>query len=135
MINKKIYLDTNTILDFLDEKRVRHKDTIELIKYTILNDYQIVISEDMLSTIFYIDSYRVLKFFQIIEDKWIISSFGKDVIKTAINISLEKNLDLEDVLQCLCAKKNSCDILITNDNKFYDCGLNIYTAKEFLESI
>jgi len=57
------------------------------------------------------------------------------VIKNAIDLSLEKSLDLEDMLQCLSAKENGCKALITNDKKFYDCGLAIYTAEEFLKGI
>ena len=77
--------------------------------------------------------YDVLEFFKFMQSRWQIVPFGKDVIKNAINLSLEKNLDLEDTLQCLCAKENGCDILITNNNKFYDCGVSIYTTEEFLK--
>jgi predicted nucleic acid-binding protein len=45
---------------------------------------------------------------------------------------LGNSLDLEDILQCLCAKENGCDVLITNDKKFYDCDIKIMTIKEFL---
>lgn len=54
------------------------------------------------------------------------------MVKKAIAISLEKNLNLEDVLQCLCAKDNKCGPLITSDNSFVDCGLAIYTVGSFL---
>jgi predicted nucleic acid-binding protein len=93
-----------------------------------------VISEDMLSTLFYIqkDKRKTLEFFKVIYKRWVISSFGKDVIKKAIDLSFENSLDLEDVLQCLCAKENGCDVLITNDKKFYDCDIKIMTIKEFL---
>jgi len=50
-----------------------------------------------------------------------------------IGISLVKKLDLEDILQCLCAKENGCKILITNDKKFYDCCVSLYTIEEFLK--
>jgi predicted nucleic acid-binding protein len=46
---------------------------------------------------------------------------------------LEKDLDLEDVFWCLCAKENDYDILITNDTKFYDCSLKILNIDEFSE--
>jgi len=39
---------------------------------------------------------------------------------------------LEDTLQCLCAKENDCDMLITSDKHFYNCGMKIQTASEFL---
>ena len=131
----KIFLDTNIILDIIDAQRPNNKKIHLLLEHLILNDIDIVISEDMLSTIFYIqkDKQLVLKFLHSIQKRWIISSFGKSVIKKAIELSLEKNLDLEDTLQCLCAKENGCEALITNDNKFYNCGISIYTIEVFLK--
>jgi predicted nucleic acid-binding protein len=61
--------------------------------------------------------------------------FKKNVIKNAITLSLEKDLDLEDVLQCLCAKENGCEVLITHDKKFYDCGIEIMNCEYFLKNI
>jgi len=52
-------------------------------------------------------------------------AFGKNIIKRTIELSLQRSLDLEDVLQCLCAKENSCEAIMTNDKKFCDCGLSI----------
>ena len=57
----------------------------------------------------------------------------KEVIKSGIELAIEKNIDLEDILQCLCAKENGCGYLITNDKRFYDCGIKIMTTKEFIE--
>ncbi|WP_428353142.1 type II toxin-antitoxin system VapC family toxin [Methyloprofundus sp.] len=131
----KIFLDTNIILDIIDAQRPNNKKIHLLLEHLILNDIDIVISEDMLSTIFYIqeDKQLVLKFLHSIQKRWIISSFGKSVIKKAIELSMEKNLDLEDTLQCLCAKENGCEALITNDIKFYNCGVSIYTIEDFLK--
>ncbi len=133
---KKVFLDTNIVLDFLDKKRTNHATVQELIKYLTLHGYTIVISEDMLSTIFYIDKNKekVLKFFKSILSNWEITSYGVSLIKNAINISLKNNLDLEDLLQCLCAKNNNCEVLITEDKVFFDCGITIYTANDFLKS-
>lgn len=47
----------------------------------------------------------------------------------------EKNLDLEDLLQCLCAKENGCGYLITNDKKFCDCGVKVMSSVEFLNVV
>ncbi len=131
---KKVFLDTNIVLDLLDKKRENHKITQELIRFLILNGYSIVISEDMLSTIFYIgkNNQDTLKFFQQIILKWEVVPYGVLLIKNAIDLSLEKNLDLEDLLQCLCAKKKGCEVLITEDNGFFDCGIKILTVNEFL---
>jgi len=132
---KKVYLDINIVLDILDNSRQYSKEAKLLWQKIVEFDSEVVISEDMLSTIYYIhkDKSHTLEFLGTIKEIWTISSFGKDVINRAIEVSLRKQLDFENVLQCLCAKKNECDMLITNDNKFYDCGINVYSSKEFLD--
>ena len=135
MGSKKIFFDINIVIDFIDIKRPNHKLAKKLVHKLVLNDYQIVISEDMLSTIFYIqkDKKKTLEFFKVIQDDWMISSFGRDVIEDAIELSLNETLDLEDTLQCLCAKENDCEVLITNDIGFYTCGIKVMAIDKFLK--
>ena len=134
MDTKKVFFDTNIILDIIDAKRLNHIKVKNIWELLIRNKSKIVISEDMLSTIFYInkDNMYTLDFFDLIHNRWEIVAFGKEVIKHAIGLSRERELDLEDVLQCLCAKENNCDIFISNDKKFYDCGIKIMTVDTFL---
>ena len=136
MERTKIYFDTNIVADAIDPQREGHKRSIDILKVCIMNNYAVYISEDMLSTIYYIskDKTSTLEFFEnIIFIDWSILAFGTNVIKNATQEALQKNLDLEDLLQCLCAKENGCQILITNDKKFYDCGLDILSTEAFLE--
>jgi len=136
MINKSVFLDTNIVIDIISSTRKGHKQALQLISYLLMNDYEIVISEDMLTTLFYISSHKqktLLFIKEIILVDWKIVSFGRDIVKKAIDLSLKKGLDLEDVLQCLCAKENGCEILITQDKSFYDCGLSISTVEEFFK--
>ena len=136
-MSKRVFLDANVVLDFLDGKRAKNSQAVSLVKYLVINEWTIVISEDMLSTIFYIDknSDRVLYFFKKISKDWQIIPFGMQVISDSISRALDYNLDLEDILQCLCAKENGCEVLITNDNKFHDCGLSIQTVDAFLHAV
>ncbi len=62
-----------------------------------------------------------------------IAKWDKETIKNAITVSLKKNSDFEDSLQCYCAAANGCNTLITHDKTFYDCGIKIYSAEDFLE--
>ncbi len=136
MENKKVYLDTNIVADILDATRKGHSLSIKLLEYFALEDYEIFIREDMITTLYYISKNKneTLEFFKnLVLLDWNISSFGKNVLKNAIDLSLEKSIDLEDTLQCLCAKENGCKVLITHDKIFYDCGLSIYTIEEFLK--
>lgn len=126
MERTKIYFDTNIVLDMIDSSRHNHGKSIELLKKLGLQEYQMYISEDMLSTIYYIskDKTSTLEFFEnIIYIDWSILAFGTTIIKNATQKALQKKLDLEDLLQCLCAKENGCQLLITNDKKFYDCDI------------
>jgi len=131
---KKIFLDTNVILDLLDSDRIHHLATLKVIEKAILDNYQIVISEDMLTTIFYIVKNKVatLDFFGAIINEWEIASFGKKIIQEAITICKENSgVDFEDLLQCLCAKEHKCECLITNDKKFYNCGIQVVASIDF----
>jgi len=133
--DKKVFLDINVVLDFLESSRQRHSNAVALIKYLTANNYEICLSEDMLTTIYYVskEKVNVLEFLKTISHQWKILHFGEEIIQRAIMLSLEKSLDLEDTLQCLCAKDAACSCLITHDKSFYDCGMEIYSAKEFLE--
>lgn len=136
MKTKSIFLDTNIVLDVMESTRKNHVQALELGSYLLSNDYEIFISEDMLTTLFYVsvDKQKTLLFIkEVILVDWKIIQFGTDVIKNGLDLSLEGNLDIEDVLQCLCAKENGCEILITNDKKFYDCGISICTTDKFLK--
>ena len=132
----KIFLDTNVVADVIGVARPNHTQSLELLKYLLVNSYEICISEDMITTLYYIlkNKENTLSFLQnIVFVDWTVLAFGEKVFQEAIGISLVKKLDLEDILQCLCAKENGCKILITNDKKFYDCGVSLYTIEEFLK--
>ena len=135
----KIFLDTNIVLDFLDDKRFENKKAIKLINGAIINKDQLVISEDILTTIYYIAKKTVsrkdiLIFFEMITFDFLIVGFGKNVIKKSIKLCQKNDkLDFEDVLQSVCAGSNNCDIIITNDKKFPVIKVPVKTTKDFLE--
>ncbi|MCD6173603.1 MAG: PIN domain-containing protein [Sulfurimonas sp.] len=136
MENKKVFLDTNIVADIIDSTRDNHLLSLKLLEYLVLEDYIISISEDMITALYYIlkGKKTTLGFLEdVVFIDWTVLIFGKSVLEGAVKLSLEKDLDLEDTLQCLCAKENRCEMLITNDNKFYDCGIAIYSTKEFIE--
>ena len=130
----RFFLDTNIVLDFLDQERQLNKFAHNLIDFLTQNNSRIFISEDMLSTIYYIEKSdsRVLTFFTSILKKWDIVPFGLNVIRKAIDFSLVKRVDFEDALQLFCAIENDCAIFITNDKSFSNCEMKVLSAKGFL---
>ena len=133
---KNIFLDTNIVLDFLDKKRPLHEKSKELITKLTIEDYSIFISEDMLSTIFYIskDKEKVLLFFETIIQKWSVVPYGLTLIAEAITkCKTHKGQDLEDTLQCLCSKEHDCIYIVTSDKSFVDCGIEVVNYNEILK--
>jgi len=133
-MTNRVFLDTNIILDFLDQKRVLHAQAEALFLKIITEEYLVVISEDMLSTIYYIHKNKLnaLDFFETIIEEWEIVPYGKDVITQAIQICQKTGKDLEDTLQCLSAKAHNCLYIITNDKGFVDCGVEVLNYDTFL---
>ena len=131
----RVFLDTNIVLDLLTQERKNHLKSKELLTHLLLNNYEIVISEDMLSTIYYIAKNKsaTVTFFQAIQEEWIIVPYGKENIAKALIFSLENNSDLEDTLQCFCAKAHDCECVITSDKKFVNCGIDIVDYNKFLK--
>jgi predicted nucleic acid-binding protein len=136
MDKSNIFLDTNIVADMIDSKRVNHGQSLALLEMLMVENYNVFISEDMLSTLYYIsnDKKATLDFFEnIIYVDWQVVSFGHDVIKEATHLSLTKGVDLENILQCLCAKGKACDMLITNDKNFVNCGIEIVDYKKWTD--
>lgn len=132
---KTVFLDTNIILDIVDSERENHEHAKNLLRKTIKEDSTVVISEDMLSTVYYIvkNKKAVLSFFQTIIQQWHVVAFGQKVISSAINYCLNnEGADFEDALQCFCAIENKCDLLISHDRNFIDCGIKVSSIKLFL---
>ena len=130
----KVFLDTNIVLDLLSEKRPSHKESALCLEKIITKDYHIVISEDMLSTIYYVSKNKMqtLAFLQTIMEDWEVVGYGESVIKKSIDFALKNSVDLEDTLQCFCAKENDCMLFLTNDKKFIDCGIETVNVETFL---
>ena len=130
-----VYLDTNIVLDILDSKRKNHHKIKSLLKKVIEGNMKIVISEESLTTIYYIakEKQRVLDFFSVIMKEWDIVPFGKRTIMEAIELCKQnEKLDFEDTVQCLCAKEKGCSFLITSDKTFMECGIRIVDVDTFL---
>lgn len=134
-MGKKIFLDTNIVADIIDAKRAKHLQAMRLMEKVITDDCGVCVSEDILTTLFYIskEKRQTLEFFKnVILVDWEIVSFGKNILHEGVDLALKDGVDLEDALQCLCAKHNGCEIIITNDSRFYDCGLKIMNIEQFL---
>ena len=133
-MESKIFLDTNVVIDYLEVTRKRHEVASAAMLKIFQQNWQVVISEDMLTTIYYVakSKAKVLRFFQIVEEEWEILCFDKEVRKKAYEMALKSGGDFEDIIQCIAAKQVGCEMLLTSDRTFYDCGLEVVGYEEIL---
>jgi len=141
MQKTSLFIDTNIILDLLDDTRNSHMNSKKLIEHCLCNDLLIAISDDIITTVYYlsqknISRQKLLEFIKFLSKHFKILVFDRDVIDETVDICLHKHsYDFEDTLQAICAKKHQFSTLITNDKKFPKLdNINIITPKEFLEN-
>ncbi len=124
MEDSKLFIDTNIILDILDNKRANHKNSQELIKDCMLNEVLMAISDDIITTVYYIAQKTVkrntlLEFIKFLNENFILLSFDNHIIDRAIKIcSQNSSYDFEDTLQAVCAQENRYKTIVTNDKRF-----------------
>jgi predicted nucleic acid-binding protein len=138
MEKHSIFLDTNIVADMIDPKRRYHPEAIELLKRLMLGAYRIVISEDMVTTLYYIsqDKEATLAFLEhIVYEDWEVVPFGTELLKSATRHAMKEVCDLEDTLQCLCAAKEGCSMVVTEDSSFVACGVKIMNYESVLHEI
>ena len=135
----KVFLDANIILDVFDTKRAFHLYSIRVYEYLLKHNHQIFTSCDLITTIYYvlakIDKTLALTNVQKIVKTLQLIHFSNEEIELACNLMLrdEEYKDLEDTLQYLLAKKQQCDIILSNDKNYISKDIEIFDTKEFFE--
>jgi predicted nucleic acid-binding protein len=128
MVAKRIFLDTNIVADMIDPLRKHHADAMRLLDMCVVHDTQIVISEDMVSTLYYISSDKeaTLSFLEHVAFvDWEVVPFGREALREAVRHSLHTGTDLEDTLQCFCAREHGCTLIVTEDQRFVEYGVDV----------
>ncbi len=138
-MSKKVFLDTNILLDFFDNQREKHEEAKHLIYFLVRNQIKILFSEDMISTIVYIarkdkeaQAILIANIEKITYDPNIeICNFGSMVIRNACSYFLHNGGDYEDILQYFCAEKEGCSAIYSNDLGFPKLKIPIKTYGDF----
>lgn len=129
----KIFLDANIILDLIDRDRGNFEVTKKRIQSYILKDYELYTSCDIFTTVYYVASKKI-GFEVIVLELEKIITFIKiipidiAIITNALEVAKNENhKDLEDILQYLCAKTQNCELIVSNDKKFYSKDIKVET--------
>lgn len=135
---KRIFLDTNIVIDFFDTNRVGNNLATQLLTLAENKRVEIIISSLSYLNAYYILTNRLKK-----SNNLVIGFFIK--LRTITNVSdiskstLDKALvlgwkDFEVATQYLSAKESNCDAIITSDRKgFSGSDIPVYSASEYLK--
>ena len=135
---KKIFLDSDVLLDLLLDREPFMDDIAEIIEDSLSSDIKLCVSPITVTNINYIvgklenqkkaDTQRkkILKIVQ-------VENVGQSIIRKASN---SKFKDFEDAVQNYCAEESGHQIIITRNTKDYkESNLSILTPKEYLAKI
>ena len=135
---RRIFVDTNVLLDVLLKRKNFYKDAERLFNYCVERQIVVYISSLSIATINYILSKiftesKVRKMLEFIYQFASILPFDKRIVFSAHYSAFK---DLEDAFQYFTAKQYNIPIIITRNQKdFLVDDISVITPKEFLDSI
>ena len=137
----KVFIDSNVFIDIFNTNREWHKYSLEIYKYLIKNESEIYTSCDLITTIYYIDAKRdknqaLLNIRNIIKTLNIIYFTNQEIEEVCeLMIKDSEYKDLEDTLQYILAKKERCDLIISNDTQFVSKDVPLIDTKKFYNEL
>ena len=137
-MKKRIFLDTNVMLDFLGERIPFYNAITKIVSLSDKNVFSIIVSPISYAIVSYFltksEGSKVaiekLRKFIIISE---VCTIDKETIQKGLNSDFS---DFEDALQYYNAVESNCDIIITRNAKdFKKSRLPIMSPDEFLNSL
>lgn len=135
---KKIFIDTNIMLDFLGEREPFYEPIAKIATLAEKEKLVMVVSPISFATVnYFITKFETSKIareklrkFKILSK---ICALEEQTVEKALNSSIP---DFEDALQYFSATESNCEIIITRNGKnFKKSVLPVMTADEFLSSL
>jgi len=126
----KVFIDTNIFLDVILE-REGYNEALEILTSCYNEENIGVIADITLLNIDYIASKQIVnirEFLEIINNSFEIIGADNKIFNFALGLD---NKDLEDNVQYFLAKESGCDLIVSNDKKFYRGDIKVVSAKEF----
>lgn len=138
---KKIFFDTNIIVDIFDDKRAAHQFSLNAHSCIINQNIELFTSCDVITTIYYIlsKSNKIMALEQIVDINQTLKiiEFSNKEVRETCNLMKSDNdyKDLEDTMQYVLAQKVACDLIISNDKNFISKGLEVMSSEEFCKRV
>ncbi len=138
---RSIFFDANIILDIFDKERVSHGYSKKAYDYVLEQNFKLFTSCDIITTLYYIGSKKDKKVALaniegINKILKVIDFSNKEVAQTCSLMKTDKKYeDLEDTIQYILAKKEGCDLIISNDENFYASDVKVVSSEEFCKQV
>jgi predicted nucleic acid-binding protein len=133
---KKLFLDTNVLLDILQKREPHYQSSSELLSQIARGKHKGFASVLTFSSIYYTlcrdmsakDAVRnIHKISTFVEMLTVSAEMGKKALSSEIT-------DYEDALQYLCAKANRADYIVTRNKKdFIKSEVEVASPQEILD--
>ena len=136
---KKVYLDTNILVDYMEPSRSKHNEAKQIIGYCLEQRDILLTSCDIVTTIYYINAKKsrrdalqnIERINQFVE---IIKFSNREIVQTCqLMKEDEEYVDLEDTLQYILAQKEQCDVIVSNDKGFVSKEIVLLSSGAFIE--
>ena len=140
-MHKKIFFDADIILDVFDPQRPSAKESLETYIYILENKIGLFTSCDIITTIYYVYAKKnKMDVLNKIEDTnktlTVIEFSNREIMQTCQLMRENPNYkDLEDTIQYILAKKEGCELIISNDKGFYSEDVPVMSSTQFIKQI
>jgi predicted nucleic acid-binding protein len=128
----KIFVDTNIFLDLI-LKRKNYQEALSIFSAIENSTFEGVILDITILNIDYIarkQTTNLKDFLMMVTHTFEVAGGSNILMEEALHIN---NKDLEDNLQYICAKYTNCDVIISNDKKFYRGSLEVMSSVAFVD--
>ena len=137
---RKVFIDANIIVDLFEDRPYSLYSTSAVGKLVGLG-VELLTSCDLITTIYYIlskaDKEKALNYIEDSTSVFTLIPFSNKEVIEAVNLMKNNSnfKDLEDTIQYVLAKKENCNLILTNDKKFFSPDIKVLTAKEVCENL
>jgi predicted nucleic acid-binding protein len=128
----KIFLDTNIFLDLI-LKRENYKESLLILNAVSKGIFDAFILDITLLNIDYIAKKQVKEvrtFLNEVNKNFTVLGANNSIFSKALELN---QTELEDNVQYISAKASHCELIITNDQKFYSPDITTFSSQGFID--
>ena len=128
----KIFIDTNIFLDVIFNRENVHAST-QILNQCYQRVFDGYVADITLLNIDYVaskQSKEIRSFLELINEAFTVVGADNAIFSQAFDIN---NNDLEDTVQYLCAKAKGCEVIVSNDKRFYRGEIKVLDSVSFIK--